>query len=352
MIYAAGGYSGEAFVLRDGVETRLTNTTTGLDNNSVKSIFISGSNEYLVGYTGNAGSGYRSATVWLNGTKSILSSSYAISQANSVYVNGTDVYIAGEEFNYGGYDFYSPNDPFRQNIGSINSKIWKNGISTTLPLTSGSTGGAKSVFVNGVDVFVAGYENRPDGSTVAKLWKNGIGNNLVTPVSTNKTTQFSVATSVFVYGTDVYVGGFQDNGNGIFIAKLWKNGLALSLTSGTTIAYVKSVYVNGTDVYAVGTSYGCISITAPSYGIPIATVWKNGSPIYLSDCKSQSGYGQSIYVKGSDIYVAGNVQNFYENGTGGNGNGYNRYTIWKNGLVFKQSSIGSEVTRLESIFIR
>ena len=339
-----------AIVLRDGVETRLT---TGTGSNSVKSIFISGSNEYLVGYTGYGY--YRSATVWLNGTKSILSSSYAISQANSVYVNGTDVYIAGEEYNYGEYEFYSPNN-IMQNLNSINAKLWKNGVAILLPTTSGSSGGAKSVYVNGVDVYVAGYEQRPNG-IVAKLWKNGIGTNLVTPVLTNPATTFSVATSVFVSGTDVYVGGFQGNDNGEINAKLWKNGLPLTLTSGTTFAYVKSVYVNGTDVYAVGTSYGCISITnanwgGPPGGIPIATVWKNGSPIYLSDCKSQLGYGQSIYVKGSDIYVAGNVQNFYENGTSDNANDYNRYTIWKNGSVFKQSNFETEDTKLESIFIR
>ena len=343
MIYAAGGISGNAFILRDGVETKLTNSSTAVDNNAIKSMFITSSNEYLVGYTGNTN--YRYATVWLNGKSSTLLSSLPISQANSVCVSGTDVYIAGEEYNFGGYDFYSPNNII-QNLNSINAKIWKNGVAILLPTTSGSSGGAKSVYVNGVDVYVAGYENGPNGTKVAKLWKNGIGTNLVTPVLTNPATTFSVATSVFVSGTDVYVGGFQDNGNGEINAKLWKNGLSTSLSSGTNRSFVQSIFVNGTDVYAVGSSYGCSSYTS------IATVWKNGIPIYLSDCKSQYGYGQSIYVRGSDIYVGGNVINFYENGTADNSNGYSRYTIWKNGSVFKQSSLGTQVTRLESIFIK
>src|SRR5258708_2900109 len=51
--------------------------------------------------------------------------------------------------------------------------------------------------------------------------------------------------------TDVYVAGSEYNG-AKDTAKVWKNGVATSLTNGVNNAEGYSVYVSGTDVYVSG----------------------------------------------------------------------------------------------------
>ena len=47
---------------------------------------------------------------------------------------------------------------------------------------------------------------------------------------------------LYVFGSDVYVSGYEIIGtNGV--AKLWKNGVATSLTNGTNDAYASAVFV-------------------------------------------------------------------------------------------------------------
>jgi len=47
---------------------------------------------------------------------------------------------------------------------------------------------------------------------------------------------------VYVFGTDVYVAGFENNGTKD-VAKVWKNGVATSLTDGTNWATARSIFV-------------------------------------------------------------------------------------------------------------
>ncbi|MBA3673788.1 MAG: hypothetical protein H0W75_02340 [Chitinophagaceae bacterium] len=71
---------------------------------------------------------------------------------------------------------------------------------------------------------------------VAKIWKNGVATSL------SDGTKDASAYSVFVSGSDVYVAGKEEAGS-ITIAKLWKNGVATSLStanSGALGVFVKS----------------------------------------------------------------------------------------------------------------
>ncbi len=331
-VIAAGSVFGSAFVLRDGIETRIETSSTTLDNSSVKSIFLSGSDEYLAGYI-RVGPSNRSALLWKNGAKTTLQSKYPSNQANSVFVNGNDVFVAGDSGD--GFEMGFP-------------IFWKNGNPVYL---SNNGGSAKSVFVSNNIIYVAGYEDLGSG-IVAKFWKNGVGTNLVTPIPTNPSTTYSKATSIFVNGTDVYVGGYQyfeDANTSKMIAKIWKNGNPMTLTNLPGDSFINAIFVIGTDVYAVGSTEGCIPFSSP--GKKVATYWKNGNPIYLSDCTKQNGVGQSLFIKGSDVYVGGYIINHQESGV--SDTSYRpRYVIWKNNTIIKQSSLGAGPTSIEAIVVK
>jgi hypothetical protein len=49
----------------------------------------------------------------------------------------------------------------------------------------------------------------------------------------------------------VYVSGYEFNGT-LYQAKYWKNGVATTLGSGNNNAYAASIFVSGSDVYVAG----------------------------------------------------------------------------------------------------
>ena len=53
----------------------------------------------------------------------------------------------------------------------------------------------------------------------------------------------------------VYVVGYENDGTKL-IAKLWKDGIATSLTNGSKDGVANSVFVSGSDVYVAGSDGG------------------------------------------------------------------------------------------------
>lgn len=201
--------------------------------------------------------------------------------AKSVFVSGKDVYIAGNQYS-----------------GGLKSgKLWKNGVKQDLFRTS-----ANAVFVNGNDVYVVGG--------LGYLWINGSSYAL----SERSSTDDCEAYSVFVDGNDVYVAGKI-----YYNPVLWKNGEAQRL--GNSNGVPVSVYVQGNDVYAVGDAY--------EGGILYATLWKNGIEQRLSNKPSVA---RSVFVFGNDVYVVGSIFDYRTFG-----NPYTVYhneyvAVWKNGV--------------------
>jgi len=100
-----------------------------------------------------------------------------------------DVFVAGTEFN-----------------GTYNvAKYWKNG-EVVLLSDGGSNAIANSIFVNGPDVHVVGYESNPPSASYATYWLNGEETQLTDG------SQYASAQAVFVYEDDVYIAGYESNG--------------------------------------------------------------------------------------------------------------------------------------------
>jgi hypothetical protein len=265
---------------------------------------------YVAGYVYN--NGRTVAALWKNGVATNLTDGTHNAEAKSVYVSGSDVYVAG----FDGLPVYG--GP----AGQKTATLWKNGAATSLTGGTFATD-ASSVFVSGKDVYVAGYETREDmtqstrGIYIAKVWKNGAATNLTGD------TAFAFAESVFVSGADVYAAGYE-----VLVANkrtltLWKNGIATRLSAANSSTVESgSVFVSGKDVYVAGRE---------NYH---ATLWKNGTAIRLSE--STKSEAQSVYVYGGDVYVAGTEDD--------------HATLWKNGVRTRLTGYGT--ARAYSVFVK
>ena len=229
------------------------------------------------GYNGNSIAKY-----WKNGAEVLLSDGTNNAIANSIVVDGTDVYVAG----------YKSNDPNEPGTFAL---YWKNG--KPVLLTSGTGGIITSIFVSNENVLAAG------AAAGAKYWKNGSAVELTSNTA-------SLANAIFAVGNDVYVAGYEINANGTYLAKYWKNGLAISLTDGSKNAIAKGIAVSGKDVFIVGEDDG------------FATLWKNGQSTKLTERK---GVAEAIFITAdNNQYVVGSEL--------GSNNFYRVAKLWKNGV--------------------
>jgi hypothetical protein len=122
-------------------------------------------------------------------------------QSYSIGISGTDICIGGANTSYA-------------------PTVWKNGVGTALPMTSGhNEGTVMGAFVSGTDVYMAGSDNVNGANSAPRLWKNGVAQPLAY-------TDYGNTFNVFVSGTDVYVCGdqFFKAGTGYSVATVWKNG--------------------------------------------------------------------------------------------------------------------------------
>lgn len=221
-----------------------------------------------------------------------------------VTVTTADGTATGPLFNYAaGVDVYVAGK------GITGWGYWKNGNFTALPSNCGV---ARSVFVSGTDVYVAGADITTGGPA---YWKNGTTVDLPMTAGHNGGAAFSV----FVNGTDVYAAGYDVVNGSSSLPRCWKNGtpMTVSLSSGNisaglpvVLGTLYSVFVTGSDIYLAGSQ-------SPFSGNHIATYWKNGTPFPLTDgtfnCEASG-----IMVSGSDAYVSafdGTIPKYWKNGS-------------------------------------
>lgn len=280
---------GMATLWKNGVATNLTNGTNAA---GAQSVYVYGKDVYVAGQEYNGK--YYKGMLWKNGVATDITDGSRDAFLYSVFVSGNDVYLAGQE---GGQ-----------------AKIWKNGVATQLSsIYSSSYTKAYSVTVSGNDVFVAGVEGG-----FAKLWKNGDSVGLF-----SASIKAGAAKSVFATGTSVYVAG--NLSNLMTTAILWReDGVGTDLSDGNAHEYANSVFVQGKDVYVAGYKYDDVK------GKDVLKLWKNG----IASEIATDARPQSLFVSDSDVYIAGNDSD------GGK--------LWINGVHTK---FGNNYTELNSVFV-
>ncbi|MGV3613669.1 MAG: hypothetical protein ACO1N0_22095 [Fluviicola sp.] len=145
------------------------------------------------------------------------------------------------------------------------------------------------VAVYGFNIYVAGYQYNGN-KYISKLWHNGNAT-----VQNDNILADAYGNGIFVSGSDVYVAGEEDNGN-LSVAKYWKNSTSgfgvpngrTTVTLSAANSGANSIFIKGNDVYVVGYEFAA--------GRYQPTIWKNGIATSLSNSLF-SGNANSVFVK-------------------------------------------------------
>ncbi len=205
--------------------------------------------------------------------------------------------------------------------------LWKDGVPTDL--SNGKGGNATSIFIYGNDVYVGGTLSDSISYTPV-IWKNG------TPLIQQLLNPSDVGSVMDVCVQDVNTyacGSIYTPGKGSYYAVYWVNEAIKPLPSGPGNA--TSIAISGNDVY-VG---GYLTDTLSSLN-SFPVIWKNGNIIFTDTAHGQIN---SIYINGNDVYAAGSLNTnttvpvLWKNGiptilyaNGGNAN----HVFVKNGDVY------------------
>jgi len=309
IVYIAGSpaISGTSYITlwKNGTPKKITN---GTYNSFTSSLFVSDNTAYVLGYQ-NIGNSW--ASYWMDNGVDVTAKELQAS-TNNYGTNAYSIYVSDD------------NDVYAAGAEIAGTAVWKNGVPTYLTPSGG--GNAHSVFVSGSDVYVAGWVETATGRN-ATLWKNGVANTLSNEslrseahavfvsnnnvyvaglVYTELKTQLTVwkngtreiispdspgaqAFSMFVSEGNVYLAGSEIVDNQ-WKAKVWKNGEG-TILSNINLSHAQSIYVHNGDVYAAGW-------IPDDEGKNKAVFWKNGVLSVLpKDATATDTYAWSIVVK-------------------------------------------------------
>ena len=332
----------------------ITTTSCKSDPGSILKDGHSGKPIVLVaGYSGTNGTNHV-AKYWVDGQEVVLSNGTNDAYANSIFVSGSDVYIAGTN----AVPVYWQNNteiklPIKSLYGSANSVcvsenkvyiagndsskavFWMDGSETVLDNVTDSGSLGNAVCVSGNDVFIAGTRGYN-----AVYWKNG---NISCLSGYNVPTQHVRVTGISVLSGNAHVVGYVNYAASPFpYLSYWANGVATDLNTGYDVSspnnnygVVSAVFVSGQDLYIAG------MVETTNSMINNAVYWKNGVETVLPHSAANS-FASSIYVSGNDVYVAGYVYDKDQP----------KYAVyWKNGVEVKLTD-GSTDAVATSIFVK
>jgi hypothetical protein len=265
-VYAAGyeANASNVSVAQLWINGKANPITDGIKDASAYSVYVSGSDVYVSGQAYNGGKW--DAALWKISGSTVTSQTLSAgvggtaANAHSVYVSGSDVYAAG----------FSTDA--NNKVSAMLWKVTA-GTVTSIPLpptNSNYNAYAESVFVSGGVVYVAGYEYNASNTGIAKIWKINSGTATPANLSTGSSFAHSVFVSggvvyaggkdndepavwkdgtmqkfagggtvkaLFVSGSVVYAAGMNSND----AATVWKDGKEEPLT--TVESEANSVFV-------------------------------------------------------------------------------------------------------------
>lgn len=259
-----------AVVWKNGeIETWETATSTGLTNGvSIFSIYKYKGDLYAAGTRLN---GYRNNDIyfplgvgvyWKNGVKQEIGEEIKYYDALSISVDEGGVHIVGSGKENGPKAYY-----------------WNNNQKTII----NDSYQGYSVFTTNGDVYMTGRGGAP--AVQPMYWKNGQPHVL----SGHTSPETVIANGIFVDNDDVHVVGWKMNASNKQVAIYWKNNVLQELTDGSHDAIANKVFVSDRDVYIVGyESNGTRNV---------ATCWKNGEAIKLTDGRGHANAFGLVVVK-------------------------------------------------------
>ena len=250
-VFVAGRYenydAGSGIVWKNGVRYDMKDRYY---RDNYRSIFVYDGDVYVAGDRRMGGSNfdYTMPALWKNGEIQLLETD-ARGVANEVFVSNGDVYVAGRvEFLRAG----------TTNSYYYRAALWKNGKLQMLTDNTFDNPYANSVFVQGSDVYVVGRTTSTiDYKTVyvPALWKNGQLKKLIEKEGSARSITISGGV-VYVSG-NVENGTLSGSGLSKDVAALWIND-ELQLLEPDELCYANSVCVNETDVYVAGSGIGAV----------------------------------------------------------------------------------------------
>jgi len=238
------------------------------------------------------------------------------SALNAIGVNDNGVYVAGWE-----------------RINNLQlANFWKNGTKTTLGT---ETSAVYAMAVNGTEVYTGGFEII-NGFSLPRYWHNNTGTtvNVKDPIISQVVLGDGSCYGLYCSANNVYAVGYYRNSQGRFSPWETTNGEvpAETIPNNDKHCSANGVFVYGSDKYVVGTQNN------PTTGLAMATVWKNGNYTMLTDGNNSVGIARAVVVVGNDVYVAGYEQENYSGG------GLTFAKYWKNGVPVKLSTDNSIAT--------
>jgi hypothetical protein len=265
------------------------------------------------------------AVIWKDGIPTFLTpipTGNKYAYAVKVLVSNNDLYVMGVE----------EDSVAGGSVATI--KLWKNGVVTNV------TSGVTQAYGYGLDVYngnvyILGSENNGVGGLINKVWVNGFASNLPTGSFDN-----TEITDIKVNNGDVYVSGTGTTYTGGLATQkaiYWKNGTINLLTGTTQNCYGNDVFISGTDVYIVGADSSS------------SVYWKNGTKVSLPSQAPYTASGTtSIFVDNGNVYVGGQLNYFFQP------NNYTNAVYWKNNTVnlLTNSNINFSYAGTDDIFVK
>jgi hypothetical protein len=245
-VYVVGAYAAKngnyvATYWKNGTAVKLADS---LSFSEVLSIYIQGNDIYMAGITGTSSNNY-TAVYWKNGVAA--EPSIMGEYASCLSVNDNNLYIAGATAD--------PNLPFQ----APQATYWKNGTPIYLASENVQGAAANSIAIDGTDIYISGtqYIEQITGPyqenyyRTATYWKNGVQTLL------DDTLRYSEVDASTIQNHTVLFAGSSSAHTKIQnafnnVAAYWKNNTKILLADTLVNSSARGIAVNGNDVYIVG----------------------------------------------------------------------------------------------------